>query len=36
MKEIAKKVKLLKPFNVDKITIKKDHYFRNAYIIDFP
>ena len=36
MKEIAKKVKLLKPFDVDKITIKKDRYFPNAYIIDLP
>ena len=36
MKEIAKKVKLLKPFDVDKITIKIDRYFPNAYIIDLP
>jgi len=36
MKEIVKKVKTLKPFDVDKVTIKKDHYFRNAYIIDLP
>jgi len=36
MKEIAKKVKLLKPFDVDKITIKRDRYFPNAYIIDLP
>jgi len=36
MKEIAKKVKLLKPFDVDKVTIKSDRYFPNAYIIDLP
>jgi len=36
MKEIAKKVKLSKPFDVDKITIKSDRYFPNAYIIDLP
>ena len=36
MKEIAKKVKLLKPFDADKITIKRDRYFRNAFIIDLP
>jgi len=36
MKEIAKKVKLSKPFDVDKITIKIDRYFPNAYIIDLP
>jgi hypothetical protein len=36
MNEIAKKVKLLEPVDVDKITIKRDHYFPNAYVIDFP
>ena len=36
MKEIAEKVKLLKPFDVDKITIKIDRYFPNAYVIDLP
>ena len=36
MKEIATKVKLSKPFDVDKITIKIDRYFPNAYIIDLP
>lgn len=36
MKEMAKKVKLLKPFDADKITIKRDRYFRNAFIIDLP
>jgi hypothetical protein len=36
MKEIAKKIKLLKPLDVDKITIKRDRYFPNAYIIDLP
>ena len=36
MKEIAKKVKLSKPFDVEKITIKIDRYFPSAYIIDLP
>jgi hypothetical protein len=36
MKEIVKKVTLLKPFDVDKISIDRDHYFRSAYIIDLP
>jgi len=36
VKEIAKKVNLLKPLNIDKIVIKRDHYFSEAYIIDLP
>jgi hypothetical protein len=36
MTEVVKKVNLLKPFNVDNIAISKDHYFRNAYIVDLP
>lgn len=36
MKEEIKEVKLLKPFDVDKIIIKRDGYFTNAYIIDLP
>jgi len=36
MKEQTKKVKFLKPIDVDKITISRDHYFPNAYIIDLP
>jgi hypothetical protein len=36
VKEKIKEVKLLKPFDVDKITIKRDDYFPNAYIIDLP
>jgi hypothetical protein len=36
MTEVVKKIVLLKPFNVDNINISKDHYFRNAYIIDLP
>jgi hypothetical protein len=36
VKEIAKKVNLLKPVNVGKIAIKRDHYFSGAYIIDLP
>lgn len=36
MTEVAKKIALLKPFNVDNINIRRDHYFRSAYIIDLP
>jgi hypothetical protein len=36
VKEKIKEVKLLKPFDVDKITIKRDSYFPKAYIIDLP
>jgi hypothetical protein len=36
MKEKIQEVKLLKPFDVDNITIKRDSYFPNAYIIDLP
>lgn len=36
MKETVKKVKLLRPFDVDKITIRRDSYFPSAYIIDLP
>jgi len=36
VKETAKKVNLLKPVDADKIAIKRDHYFSDAYSIDFP
>jgi tRNA uridine 5-carbamoylmethylation protein Kti12 len=36
MKEIVKKANLLEPVDVDKISIKMDHYFPSAYIIDLP
>jgi len=36
MKEIVRKVTLLKPFDVDKIAIDRDHYFRSAYVVDLP
>lgn len=32
----VKKVNLSQPVNADNITIKKDHYFPRAYVIDFP
>jgi len=35
-KNVVKKVMLLEPIEADKIAIKKDHYFSNAYIIDLP
>jgi len=36
MEEMAKKVKLLEPIDVETVIIKRDHYFRDAYIIDLP
>jgi hypothetical protein len=36
MKERVKKVRLSEPFDVDKITIRRDRYFPNAYIVDLP
>jgi hypothetical protein len=36
MSEVEKKVNLIEPVNVDSIAIKRDHYFSNAYVIDFP
>ncbi|NIQ07818.1 MAG: hypothetical protein GWO20_19495 [Candidatus Korarchaeota archaeon] len=36
MKEKTRKVKLLKPFDVDEISIEIDRYFPNAYIVDLP
>lgn len=36
MKETVKKVKLLEPININGISIHRDHYFPNAYIIDLP
>jgi|GEM_PF-605647 hypothetical protein len=34
--EKTQKVKLLKPFDVSKISIEKDLYFSEAYVIDLP
>ena len=36
MAEIARKVNLLKPFEVDKINITQDAYFVNAFLVDLP
>jgi len=36
MKDAVKKVNLLEPVDVDKISIRKDYYFNNAYMIDLP
>lgn len=35
MKETVREVDLLEPIDADKINISRDHYFPNAYIIDF-
>jgi hypothetical protein len=32
----VKKINLQEPVNIDNITVRKDHYFPNAYIIDIP
>lgn len=36
MSEPSRKVKLLEPIDTDKINITRDHYFKNAYLIDLP
>lgn len=36
MKQVLKKVKLLKPFDVDNIDIRRDRYFHDTYIVDLP
>ncbi len=36
MKDMVKKVRLLKPFDVDRITVSRDSYFPNAYMVDLP
>jgi len=36
MVAVSKKVSLVEPVDVDKIVIRRDHYFSNAYVIDFP
>jgi len=36
MTEKAQKVKLLKPFDADKISVEKDRYFSDAFRIDLP
>ena len=36
MKELAKKVKLQDFVDAENVSISKDHYFSNAYIVDLP
>ena len=36
MREETRKVKLLKRIDVNKINIRRDHYFPDAYTIDLP
>ncbi|MEM3566006.1 MAG: hypothetical protein QXK18_03945 [Candidatus Bathyarchaeia archaeon] len=36
MSEKAKKINLLKPFDASKISIERDRYFHDAYIVDLP
>jgi hypothetical protein len=36
MGEMSRKAKLLEPVDLEKLNIKRDHYFPNAYIIDLP
>jgi len=34
--KIASKVDFLNPIDVDKVTVERDYYFPNAYVIDLP
>jgi hypothetical protein len=36
MRELCRKVKLLEPMDADKIRVVRDHYFKDAYVIDLP
>jgi len=36
MSELGKKVNLMKPIDVDKIPIRRDSFYTNAYIIELP
>jgi hypothetical protein len=36
MREVAKKVKLSEPIDIDSVDIHRDHYFHNAFVIDLP
>lgn len=36
VRELCRRIQLLEPVDADKIHITKDHYFKNAYIIDLP
>jgi len=36
MKELAKKVKLQDFVDAENVSISKDHYFSNAYVVDLP
>jgi tRNA uridine 5-carbamoylmethylation protein Kti12 len=36
LKEVAKKVDLKQHIDADTVPVERDHYFRNAYVIDLP
>lgn len=36
MREVAKKVHLLQPLDINRVNVQRDHYFRNAFVIDLP
>jgi hypothetical protein len=36
MKEMVRKIQLVKPIVADRLIIGRDHYFSDAYVIDFP
>jgi hypothetical protein len=36
MREVAKKVNLLQPLDINRVNVQRDHYFRNAFVIDLP
>lgn len=36
MPEVAKKVKLSEPIDINRVDIHRDHYFHKAFVIDLP
>lgn len=36
MTDKSQKVNILKPFDADNISVKKDRYFSDAFIVDLP
>jgi hypothetical protein len=36
VKEVAKKIKLVEPIDVNRVSIHRDHYFSDAFVIDLP
>jgi hypothetical protein len=36
MRELVKKVRLLEPLDINHISVQRDHYFHDAFVIDLP